>query len=182
MTQVAGSRFTWDRALGELAQVAPGGVWLTSAKGTLSPSTQVDGGADDGTTSLRGAIAAPALELVGCASHERDVPAYMDRLHAISGVTEVGFSRSERLEKKLQSNPGDATAPNAGDCRGTDAKAARFAIVAYFKTSAAVAAVAQAGAAPTGSQAGAAAAAPNQSAPAAAAPRQTASATQGATP
>lgn len=182
VTQVAGSRFTWDRALGELAQVAPGGVWLTSVRGTLSSSTQVDGGADDGTTSLRGAIAAPALQLVGCASHERDVPAYMDRLHEISGVTEVGFSRSERLEKKLQSSPGDATAPNAGDCRGTDAKAARFAIVAYFKTSAAVAAVAQAGAAPSGSQAGAAAATPNQSVPAAAAPRQTASATQGATP
>ena len=180
VTQVAGSRFTWDRALGELAQVGPGGVWLTSAKGTLSPSTQVDGGSGEGTTSLRGTIAAPALELAGCASHERDVPAYMDRLHAISGVKEVGFSRSERLEKKLQSNAGAATAPSAGDCRGTDAKAARFAIVAYFKTSPAVAA--QADATATGSRAGAAATTPVQSVASAAVPRRSASATTGATP
>jgi type IV pilus assembly protein PilM len=183
VTQVAGSRFAWDRALGELAQVAPGGVWLTSAKGTLSPATQVEGGSGDGTTSgLRGAIAAPALELAGCAAHEGDVPAYMDRLHAISGVTNVGFSRSERLEKTLRGNAA-ATAPSAGDCRGNDTKAARFAIVAYFKSSPAVAAAAQAGAAPaTGAQGAAAVATPAPSAPATAVADPTASATKGATP
>jgi Tfp pilus assembly protein PilN len=176
VTEVASSRFTWDRALSELAQVAPGGVWLTSAKGTLSPATQVDGAGDGSTSGLRGAIAAPALELAGCAAHEGDVPAYMDRLHAISGVTDVGFSRSERLENKLQGNGAAVTAPGAGagDCRGTDTKAARFAIVAYFKSSPAVAAAAQAGAAPAAGAQGAV--------PAKVAPDQTASATKAATP
>jgi type IV pilus assembly protein PilM len=147
VTQVANTRFKWDGALTELAQVAPAGIWLTSAKGTLTPTTQVEGGAGDGTTSgLRAAIAAPALELVGCAARESAVPAYMDRLHAMTGVTEVGFSRSERLEKSGERAVG--TASSDGDCRGNDLKAARFAIVTYFNSSPAVAAAAGAPAAP----------------------------------
>jgi type IV pilus assembly protein PilM len=134
VSRVANTRFNWDLALGELAQVAPGGVWLTSAKGTLSPATQVEGGSSEaGTSGLRGAISAPALELAGCASQEGDVPAYMDRLLAMTGVTEVGFSRSERLTKKLSKDAVAGAASGGGDCRGNDPKAARFAIVTYFK-------------------------------------------------
>ena len=115
--------------------------------GVPLPVLQVEGGAGDGTTSgLRAAIATPAFELVGCAARESAVPAYMDRLHAMTGVTEVGFSRSERLEKSGQRAVG--TASSDGDCRGNDLKAARFAIVTYFNSSPAVAAAAGAAAAP----------------------------------
>jgi type IV pilus assembly protein PilM len=181
VTQVAKTRFKWDGALTELAQVAPGGIWLTSARGTLTPTTQVEGGAGDGATSgLRGAIAAPALELAGCAARESAVPAYMDRLHAMTGVTEVGFSRSERLENNGQRAAG--TAGSDGDCRGNDLKAARFAIVTYFKSSPAVAAIA--------GTASASGATPSPSGPttpaidgrAPAASQQTAAASTGVTP
>ena len=123
---VAGTRFNWDRTLRQLAKVAPDGVWLTSAKGTLTPTTQVDGDAPDGdTATLRGALPAPALELAGCATSDGSVPAYMDRLHGMTGVTKVGFSRSERVGK-------DGA---AGGACGDGARGARFSLVAYFKPS-----------------------------------------------
>jgi type IV pilus assembly protein PilM len=125
---VAKARFKWDRTLTELAQVAPKGVWLTSVKGTLAPTTQIDADSAGATSALRGAQSAPALELSGCASADGKVPAYIDRLHLMSGVTDVGFSRSERLEK--ESNGGTV---GAADCRGTDSKAAKFDLVTYFK-------------------------------------------------
>jgi type IV pilus assembly protein PilM len=129
ITSVAKTRFKWDRTLTELARVAPDGVWLTSVKGTLSPSTQVEGGATGGTTGLRAALTSPALELSGCAAAESSVPAYIDRLQLLTGVTDVGFNRSERLEKKSTA----AAAAGSGDCRGNDAKAAKFELVTYFK-------------------------------------------------
>ncbi len=132
ITTVASTRFNWDRALVELADVSPGGVWLTSAKGTLTPTVAVDGGTTDGTTGgLRGALSAPALELAGCALREGLVPSYIDALHGLTGVTDVGFSRSERLDKPTARQVGSG----GGDCRNGDAKTARFGLVAYFKNS-----------------------------------------------
>ena len=123
---VAQTRFKWDRALGELAQITPGGVWLTSAKGTLTPTTRIEGGGEASTGPLRGALAAPAIELVGCALREGIVPTYIDRLGTMTGVTQVGFSRSERLEKSDTNKGGE-------DCRGGDERTARFGLVTYFK-------------------------------------------------
>jgi type IV pilus assembly protein PilM len=132
---VAKTRFKWDRSLTELAKVAPHGVWLTSVRGTLSPNTQIDGAAGASGPGLRSALSAPALELSGCASQEKSVPAYIDRLHLLTGVTEVGFSRSERLDKKQAPRGAAAVAGGSasGDCRGTDTKAAKFELVTYFK-------------------------------------------------
>jgi type IV pilus assembly protein PilM len=122
---VAGTRFNWDRVLRQLAQVGPRGVWLTTAKGTLSPATQIDGGATDGDTAgLRGAVSAPALELAGCSTRERGVPAYMDRLYDMTGVTDVGFSRSEQIGKT-----------GSGLACGESTHGTRFSLVAYFKPS-----------------------------------------------
>ncbi len=128
---VAKTRFKWDRTLTELAKVAPDGVWLTSVKGTLSPATQIEGGAGGATSGLRGALSSPALELTGCATREGSVPGYIDRLQLMTGVTDVGFSRSERLEKKSGASGGADT--GGGDCRGSDTKAAKFDLVTYFK-------------------------------------------------
>ena len=129
VASIAGTRFNWDRTLRQLAKVGPDGVWLTSVKGTLAPTTQVDGGASGDTGALRGALTAPALELAGCASRERSVPAYMDGLYGLTGVTDVGFSRTERTGKS-----GDAAGCSGG---------ARFSLVAYFKASASQLAAAQ---------------------------------------
>jgi type IV pilus assembly protein PilM len=140
VASVAGTRFNWDRALRQLAKVAPDGVWLTSAKGTLTPATQVDGGATDGdTAALRSLVAAPALELAGCAARERGVPSYMDRLYGMTGVNQVGFSRSERVGKT-------GTGLACGEGSG-----ARFSLVAYFEPSPSQLAAAQATTTPAAS-------------------------------
>jgi Tfp pilus assembly protein PilN len=131
VASIADARFNWDRPLSQLAKVGPNGVWLTSAKGTLSPTTQVDGGADGDTSALRGALPGPALELAGCATRDGQVPAYMDGLYGMTGVTQVGFGRSER------------TGTSGGDtaCGGTSGT--RFSLVTYFKASPALLAVTQ---------------------------------------
>jgi type IV pilus assembly protein PilM len=172
---VAATRFKWDRTLTELAKVAPHGVWLTSVKGTLSPTTQIEGGTAGATAGLRGVLTTPAVELTGCADVEGKVPSYIDRLHLMTNVVDVAFSRSERLEKQAGS-AGGSGASGGGDCRGTDLKAAKFDLVTYFKGRPALP-----GTDPTATGA---AAAPAPAAPATPTPpaNQTAAATPGGTP
>jgi type IV pilus assembly protein PilM len=139
VTTVAGARFDWDRALTELSKIAPGKVWLTSAKGTLSSTTTVDGSTSSGggdTSSLRGALPGPAFELSGCGKGERDVPKYMDRLYSMTGVADVGFSRTERGEPAKDGQPAATSECGTGD------KASKFSLVTYFKQSPALAALA----------------------------------------
>ncbi len=136
---VAGARFGWDRTLQQLSRVAPGDVWLTSAKGTLTPTSTVKGGSS-GSSTLRAALPGPALELSGCGKRESDVPKYMDRLYSMSGVNEVGFSST----KKSSASGSTDAASACGDLAG----ATVFSLVTYFKQSAALAAAAAAAAAP----------------------------------
>ncbi|MDX6678398.1 MAG: type pilus assembly protein PilM [Solirubrobacteraceae bacterium] len=136
--KVANARFNWDRTMRELSQVAPGDVWLTSAKGTLTPTSAVEGGSGGSATGLRGALPGPALELSGCGKREGDVPRYMDRLYSMSGVEDVGFTKAERAAQPGASGGG---ATGAGLCTGS-ASASTFSLVTYFKQSAALAAAA----------------------------------------
>jgi Tfp pilus assembly protein PilN len=124
---VAKTRFKRDRTMTELARVSPDGVWLTSVRGTLTPASQIDGGAGTGSTSgLRAVLSSPAVELAGCASNEKSVPSYIDQLHLMTGVTDVGFSRTERTAK--------SAAPTGGaGCQTADSKSASFELVTYFK-------------------------------------------------
>jgi type IV pilus assembly protein PilM len=124
---VAKSRFKWDRTLTELAKVAPSGVWLTSVAGTTPAAAAAAGAAAPAAT--------PTIALSGCATQESGVPAYIDKLQLLSGVTDVGFSRSERLAKKAKSAGVSAPPASAsgGDCRGSDSKTAQFDLTTYFK-------------------------------------------------
>ena len=125
---VAKTRFKWDRTMTELARVSPDGVWLTSVRGTLTPATQIDGGAGSGGTSgLRAVLSSPAVELAGCAAKESSVPSYIDQLHLMTGVTDVGFSRTERAAKA------GATGGTTSGCQTGDSKSASFELVTYFK-------------------------------------------------
>ena len=54
------------------------------------------------------------------------MPAYIDRLHLMTGVTEVGFSRAEKLDAK-------GTGVGVGDCFNNDTKAAKFELTTFFK-------------------------------------------------
>lgn len=131
---VATARFNWDRSLSELAKVAPGDVWLTSATGTLTTTSSVEGGGAS-AGGLRGALPGPAFELAGCAKTERDVPRYMDRLYSMTGVQDVGFSRTERAEPAQ-----DGAAAAGKECAGSD-ETSKFSVVTYFKQSPAIAAL-----------------------------------------
>ena len=86
VASVAKARFKWDRTLTEIAKVAPDNVWLTSMDGTL-----VAAGQAAAATAGTAPTLSPTIKLAGCAAHERNVPAYIDRLHLMTGVTEVGF-------------------------------------------------------------------------------------------
>ncbi|MEJ7785767.1 MAG: PilN domain-containing protein, partial [Solirubrobacteraceae bacterium] len=125
VASVAKNRFKWDRTLTEIAQVAPDNVWLTKLDGTLAPATAAVGAPGTVTGALT-----PSLKLAGCAANERNVPAYIDRLHLMTGVTEVGFSRAEKLDKKAD---GAAVAGGGGDCFNNDTKAAKFELTTFFK-------------------------------------------------
>jgi len=179
--QVASGRFNWDKSLRELSQVAPGDVWLTSAKGTLSATTSIEGGNGSGG-GLRSARTGPAFELAGCGKRESDIPRYMDRLYSMSGVEEVGFEKSERAAQ-----PGAATSGTGAGCIGSDS-ASSFSLVTYFEETpeiAAAAALASGTAAAPAPAAAATAAAANSgqtTPPAAAEGTQPAAPTAGATP
>jgi type IV pilus assembly protein PilM len=168
VTKVTEARFNWDRALNQLSQVAPGEVWLTSATGTLTSSTTVDGGGAAGSP-LRSALPGPALELAGCSKHESDVPKYMDRLYAMTGVSEVGFDHTQHASKADAASASNAAGASDTAC-GSDATASSFSLVTYFKQSPALAAAAAAAAAPpppTGAAAAVAAVTPPTTTPAA---------------
>jgi type IV pilus assembly protein PilM len=154
VTTVAKARFDWDKMLIQLARVAPGDVWLTSAKGTVSSASSVEGGGGGGGAG-RGAYPGPALELAGCGKRERDVPKYMDRLYTITGINEVAFERTER------GKGGDAQGP----CGGS-ASASSFALSAFFDQSPELAAMAAQAAAPPVAPVAPAAAPPATAAPA----------------
>ena len=168
VASVAKTRFKWDRTMTELARVAPKGVWLTSAKATLTPATQVEGGAG-GTSGLRNVLSNPAVELVGCAASEKSVPTYIDRLHLMTGVTDVGFSRTAQTAKE---------GAGAGGCQSTGKKSSSFELVTYFKQQSAPQA---AGATTTTPAAGTTPAATGTT-PATAPATQTAAATTGGSP
>ncbi len=171
VASVAKTRFKWDRTMTELARVAPKGVWLTSAKATLTPATQVEGGAG-ATSGLRNVLSVPAIELVGCASSEKAVPAYIDRLHRMTGVTDVAFSRTAHNAK-------DGATTGANGCQSTGKKSSSFELVTYFKQQSAPL---PPGATTTTTPAAGAAAPATASTPPTAPANQTAAATTGGTP
>jgi Tfp pilus assembly protein PilN len=87
---LAAARFDWERTLGDLARAVPGDVHLTSLDGTVG--TQVSGG----SSGIRGAVQAPALELQGCTKTQSDVASLMSRLRNVRGVTRVSLAKSDK--------------------------------------------------------------------------------------
>lgn len=126
---LAQSRFDWERALRDLSRVLPRSVWLSSMTGTVAPAVQVEGGGAQ-TSGLRGALAQPALQIVGCTESHREVSRAMARLRRMRGVTRVSLASSEKTE-------GAATgaAPGGGgseDCRNGSDRFPRFELVVFF--------------------------------------------------
>jgi Tfp pilus assembly protein PilN len=122
VSSLAQSRFDWQRVLHELALVLPSDVHVSTLAGTVSPEVQVDGSGD---VTLRASIAAPALEITGCAPGQDAVAGFVATLEDIDGVTRVGLDSSE-IDVADSGSSGDSTTCDAGP------RTANFKIVVAF--------------------------------------------------
>jgi Tfp pilus assembly protein PilN len=111
VSSLAQSRFDWQRVLHELALVLPSEVHVSSLTGSVSPQAQVQGG---GTTSLRGNISGPALEISGCAPSQDAVAGFVSDLEDIDGVTRVGLNSSG-----IASDSGSSATSSSGGTGGS---------------------------------------------------------------
>lgn len=116
---VAG-RFDWAHGLREVARVIPGNVDLISLTGSVSPQSQVEGGA---AGTLRGALALPAIDLTGCATSQSAVARLLARLRAVDGVKRVSLASSEKSD----------AAGGGSDCRKTS-KMPQFQVTVFFRS------------------------------------------------
>ena len=103
---LANSRFDWEQSLRDLSRATPSDVHLTGLTGSV-------GGAATGSSGIRGAINAPAIELKGCTRSQPAVARLMSRLRNIDGVTRVSLSKSDK-----EANGAPAAAPGAGGQTG----------------------------------------------------------------
>ncbi|MDA0173659.1 PilN domain-containing protein [Solirubrobacter taibaiensis] len=126
---LAGSRFDWEQALRDLSRAIPQDVSLRQLSGDIA----TDAGGQGGT--LRSAISAPAITILGCAPGQTQVARLMARLRDIDGVTRVSLSKS--TDQKIDSSAsGTATERrNAQPC-GTGKRPA-FEVIMFFEGDAA---------------------------------------------
>jgi len=135
--QLAGLRFRWDRALRDISYALPTDVSVQQLDASIASGT---GG---GASPLRGAVAAPAIEITGCTTDQEAVARLMARLRAVNGVTRVSLSRTDKGEEATPSSPSGAEAPAAG-VGGTDERPEgcagkyppTFNVVMFFETQA----------------------------------------------
>jgi Tfp pilus assembly protein PilN len=132
VSDLADSRFDWERVMRELSLVLPSNVWLVGMTATAAPGVSVEGGAG-GDSGMRAAAAGPALELSGCADGQEAVAGFVTALEDIDGVTRVGVQSSELPEEKEsgEEGGGGGESDSGEECR-TRKFIAKFAILVAF--------------------------------------------------
>ena len=126
---LAASRFDWEQAFRDISRVVPRAVTLSNLNASISTASGGAGG------SLRSAIAAPAIELVGCTEGgQRDVATLLSRLRNVDGVTRVSLSKSDKPDLAAA---GTATAPTGTTSTGNGCtgRAPTFDAVVFFERS-----------------------------------------------
>jgi Tfp pilus assembly protein PilN len=132
VSDLADSRFDWERVMRELSLVLPSDVWLVGLTGTAAPGVAVDGGSTGETSGMRAAVPGPALELSGCAKGQEAVAGFITALEDIDGVTRVGVQSSDLPEKgSSDAGSGEGSDSSGDECR-THKFIAKFAIVVAF--------------------------------------------------
>src|SRR3954447_18601857 len=121
---LATSRFDWEQVLRDLSRAIPADVSLKDITGDLSQST-------GGGGSVRGAVAAPAITLHGCAPGQTQVARLMARIHNIDGVTRVSLTKSDNALVEANEQTTGTETRNARPC-GTG-KRPHFGVVAFFE-------------------------------------------------
>ena len=97
VTDVAATRFDWERFMRELAHIMPAGSWLQSADAsTTGDPTSASAGTPSTPTpsaTASGPIQ-PAANLIGCTPHQSDVAAMMVRLKQLYRAEDVQLNES----------------------------------------------------------------------------------------
>ncbi|HEU4907194.1 MAG TPA: PilN domain-containing protein [Solirubrobacterales bacterium] len=146
VSELADSRFDWERVMRELSLVLPGNVWLVGLTATVAPEVNVEGGSTGDTSSMRAASPGPALELSGCADSQNAVAGFVTALEDIDGVTRVGV-QSSALPEKSETDSGGGGDSEGDECR-TREYIAKFGIVVVFDAAPVVLPATAEGAAP----------------------------------
>ncbi|HMJ32723.1 MAG TPA: PilN domain-containing protein [Baekduia sp.] len=134
VSQLAASRFDWAHSLREVARVLPTNAWLTALTGTTSPTVSVGGG----SSSLRGALSVPAIQIEGCTTSQASVAKMMARLRLIDGVQRVSLEDSTKAAKVAGAAAGaGAASGGSADCRGGSSHFPLFKIVVFYEQPAA---------------------------------------------
>jgi Tfp pilus assembly protein PilN len=137
VSDVAATRFDWERFARELAHIMPAGSWLQSADAsTTGDPTSASGGTPATPTPATGTGAAvqPAANLIGCTPHQTDVADMMVRLEQLYRAEDVTLNESTAGtadQEVSQANCGhlytfnitvkfSATAPKSETPRGSD--------------------------------------------------------------
>jgi Tfp pilus assembly protein PilN len=126
--QLAQGRFDWAHALHEVARVLPANAWLTQLTGTTSPSVNLAAG---GSSTLRAALAVPAVQVAGCTTSQSSVAKMMARMRLIDGVQRVSLQDSQKNDNAVVST--GSSAGGSGDCRGASSRFPSFDIVVFFQ-------------------------------------------------
>jgi hypothetical protein len=124
---LAASRFDWERGLRDIARAIPADVTLTSLDGTISSSS-------GGGSAVRGAIQAPAVELKGCTTGQKQVATLLSRLRNVDGVTRVTLTKSDKPDE--QASTASVPGAPAGDANGCGSgRPPAFELVMFFERS-----------------------------------------------
>jgi Tfp pilus assembly protein PilN len=132
VSDLADSRFDWERVMRELSLVLPSNVWLVGLTGTAAPGVALEGGSTGETSGMRADVPGPALELSGCAKGQEAVAGFVTALEDIDGVTRVGVQASELPEKGSGGGESGGGSDASGDECRTHKFIAKFAIVVAF--------------------------------------------------
>jgi Tfp pilus assembly protein PilN len=130
VSDLARSRFDWERVMRELALVVPSDVSLTNVTAKVSASVTSGSSSEAGGTEAGAStegIQGPSLAMTGCTSNHDSVAQLVAALRDIDGVTRVGLQSSSKNSEEASST-GTSTADSGGSC----VKATSFELAVAF--------------------------------------------------
>jgi Tfp pilus assembly protein PilN len=128
VSNLAQSRFDWERVLRELAIVAPSDVWLTDVTGSASAGSAPSGSTSSGASSATAGILGPSLQIEGCSDGHEAVASFLAALRDIDGVTRVTVINSDR-----QDASGGSASTGTGGSSGASASCPSSQSVSAFQ-------------------------------------------------
>ena len=114
VTELAQSRFDWERTIRELSRLLPAHVFLSTLDASTTPEDNTSGTAStaDSSTST-----GPSMKLMGCAPNQPAVAATLVRLRALYSAADVTLDDSTKGGESGATTPAPAAgAGDAGAC------------------------------------------------------------------